>query len=203
MMRRSELKRKTPMNRSAISANLTAKLRARKCKTCLKSFSPEREKQIVCSDLCAELHGKVQTEKQERKADKARKEKLNNHTYYLDLTQAVINRYVNIRDRGKPCISCGKPDQGVRNASHYKARGSNSALRYNLFNISSSCYRCNVPLSGNIAGYIPGLKAKYGAERLEWLDNHPRSREYSREYLERMREIFTKKAKRLIKRMED
>ncbi len=138
--------------------------------------------------------------KRERLDDIARRDNLRSNEDEADLTQSVVNGYVNVRDAGKPCISCDKPDVGVRNASHFKSRGSNSALRFNLWNIHSACYSCNMKKGGNIHGYRPRLEAKIGADKVEWLDNHPRSREYSKEYLRRMRAIFAKKTRRLQRR---
>ena len=56
---------------------------------------------------------------------------------------------------------------------------------------------------GNINEYRPALIKKIGAEKVEYLDNASRSREYTKEYLARLQKIMIKKIKRLEKRMEN
>lgn len=181
-------------------AKLSIPVRKRKCAVCKTPFAQYRSLETWCSGDCAVILAKEKIAKAERKDIAVRREKLKSPSDHARPAQTSVNRYVNCRDSGKPCISCGKPDRGVRNASHYKSRGSNSALRFNLWNIHSACYRCNCELSGNIAGYRGGLIDRYGIERVEWLDNHPRSREYSPEYCKRITRIFNKKFSRMKKR---
>jgi hypothetical protein len=192
----------------AMTLQRSAKPKPRKCAICRTQFMQLHSFHKLCGKLdCGIAFGEKSREKSLRIAAKAeradiraRKDKRKTPSERAEPAQASINRYVNIRDHGKPCISCGKPDRGVRNASHYKSRGSNSALRFHLWNITSACYRCNKELSGNIAGYIAGLNDRHPG-RIEWLNNHPRSREYPAEYLKRITRIFNKKALRAEKRI--
>ena len=87
---------------------------------------------------------------------------------------------------------------GIWTASHFKSVGSNSALRFNAWNIHKGCEQCNLFKSGNIAEYEKRLVLKVGSERVDWLKCHNRSREYSKEYLMRLQAI----ARRWIKRRE-
>lgn len=206
--------RKSPMSPTGIlrTASVQKKQRTTKCKAkgCTVRFVPDKPWITWHDENCGAAIGleklakiKAAKLKADRKDFARRKEAIKTPADHKKPAQSAVNRYVNLRDRDKPCISCGKsPYLGVRHASHYKARGSNSALTYNLYNINSSCYSCNVANSGNIPGYRKGIIEKYDADRLEWLDNHPRSRDYSNEYHHRIARIFTKKAKRLIKRRE-
>jgi hypothetical protein len=155
-----------------------------------------------CSPECAEIFGREQTKKQvakkEREETKVRKEKITPHKHFLDMTQRVVNKYVLTKFADLPCVACGKsPYDGVRHASHFKSRGSNSYLRFNLWNIWPCCYSCNFKKSGNIHEMRKGLIEIIGIEKLEFLDNAPRVRIYEKEYLERMRRIFAKKTRRL------
>lgn len=175
---------------------------SKKCKICRK---PNRPFRTTCSIECeAELglrlldKAKRAEAKQVRAVDKARKEKLKKPSYFLDLTQSVINKYVTTKHKDLPCVACGKsPYDGVRHASHYKSRGSNSFLRFHLWNIWPCCYSCNVKKSGNIHQMRKGLIELIGIEKVEYLENAPRVRKYEKEYLERMRRIFAKKTRRL------
>ena len=113
-----------------------------------------------------------------------------------------INRIARIRDKDMPCISCDRPHSwnGQWHASHYKSVGSNSALRFNLSNIHKACSICNNHLSGNIAEYARRLPDRIGMERFRFIENHPRERKYSREYLIRLKAVAMRWCKRLERR---
>lgn len=131
------------------------------------------------------------------------KPKKSERSYYLEQAQISVNRYVRLRDRGKPCISCDKPYSHLeeRHASHYKSVGSNSALRFNLWNIHASCVDCNIYLSGNIENYTPRLMEKIGKRKVDWLlaQNHPVK--YNIDYLKRLKSVFDKKATEKLKNL--
>lgn len=179
---------------------------SKKCRICRQ---PNRPFRTTCSIECeAELGLKLLEKakraeaKQVRALDKARKEKLKKPIEYANDAQKAVNLYVKWRDWGKPCVSCGTPHRFdvKRDASHLKSRGSNSALRFHLWNLHMSCVRCNMQLSGNIAEYYPRLIERIGAEKVEFLHNSPRTKRFSIEYLIRLKEVFMKKAKRQEKR---
>lgn len=178
--------------------------RMRRCKVCRSLFVPRSITHKACGPGCAVVVAQDERKAVERKTDRARKVAMKRPSDYAAAAQVVVNRYVNLRDRDKPCVSCGKPaaSGGVRNASHFKSVGSNSALRFHLWNIHSSCYRCNVQLSGNLGEYYPRLIERIGAEKVEFLQYAKRERRYTVDYLQRMQRIFTKKAKRLLRRSE-
>jgi len=191
------------------------KKKRRKCaiKTCRAEFEPRSISHKVCGkEECAIAWGLQEREKrlakvakEERAATKRKKQEIKTRTEWADEAQDVVNRYVNLRDWGKPCISCDKPHTygSVRNASHYKSRGAYSAIRFHLWNIHSSCYRCNKELSGNISEYRPRLIAKIGIDKVEFLENHERVRKYSVEYLQRIKKIFAKKVRRLERKLNE
>jgi hypothetical protein len=161
-----------------------------------------------CSDDCAVVIAldklakqKAAKAKAERAADRKRKEEGMPHKERLELVQKLANRIAVLRDWHDGCISCDKGASwqgGAWHGSHYKSVGSNSALRFNLLNIHKACSQCNWHRAGNIADYEPRLAMKIGAERLDWLKHHARSREYTTEYLMRYAAI----ARRWIKRRE-
>lgn len=194
---RSPMKRSTPTK----EARPQKGPRARKCSVCRESFAPSGL-QVVCSVPCAITHAETIRKRKDAKERKEGLAKLRTRSDHAALTQKAVNRYVNLRDRDKPCISCGKPAAagGVRNASHFKSVGSNSALRFHLWNIHTSCYRCNVELSGNLGEYYPRLIERIGAAKVEWMQTTKRERRYEIDELQRIQQIFTKKAKRLERR---
>lgn len=213
LKRSGELKRtafKQPMARTAKPA--TGKPKPKKCanRACRAPYQPDPKHPFItwCSGDCAAIIGmervakmKAARAKAERAADRKRKEEGMPHKDRLEAVQKLANRIAVLRDWNDGCISCDKGPEwqgGAWHGSHYKSVGSNSALRFNLFNISKACSQCNWHKAGAIADYAPRIALKWGVDRLEWLNNHPRSREYSTEYLMRYAAI----ARRWIKRRE-
>ena len=124
----------------------------------------------------------------------------NDRGYWLEKAQGSFNAWVRARDKGLPCISCGKPDNGdVRHASHFKSRGANSFLRYHPMNVNASCVKCNVYNSGALDGYTLGIIEKYGIEALEYLNTASRVKRYDISYLKRLDTVCRKLAKRAVK----
>jgi hypothetical protein len=115
--------------------------------------------------------------------------KQNDRQRQLELTQSAVNKLCLLLDKGLPCISCGRPDGGPRkrNASHFKSRGSNSALRFDLANIHASCVVCNLYQSGNIEGYRSGLAQRHGSAMVDYLDLAPRVKDWTPQELIEMR----------------
>jgi len=185
----------------------------RKCRFCKTEIPPKKladrwQAAGFCNlDHMAE-YGKQkaleQRERQQRKAIKEKKEKLKTKSDKLRELQTIVNQYIRLRDQGLPCISCGKLDNGThqRHASHYRSVGSNSFLRFNTHNIHASCAQCNTYKSGAIGDYRIGLIQRYGVHIPEMLENAPRSRTYSDEWIERAKKIFRRKI-RLYKRLRD
>lgn len=184
------------------AASKERKPNMRKCKICRTQFPPRSMTHKACTPECAAELVKSDRERLERKDIAKRKAALKKPSEYASNAQDAVNKYVKWRDWGKPCVSCGKPHNFdvTRNASHLKARGSNSFLRFHLWNINMSCVQCNKDKAGNVAEYIPRLAKRIGQDKVDFLLNAPRSREYSIEYYLRINRIFTKKAKRMESR---
>ncbi|KTJ33745.1 hypothetical protein ASU86_00610 [Enterobacter hormaechei subsp. steigerwaltii] len=205
-----------------------AKLPRRKCahKACRQWFHPVRDGQVVCSFECASAIGKEQTakareaakqkeaqrqrteEKAGRQRRKAKRESLKSKSQWDKEAQSAFNRYIRIRDEGKPCVSCGNPLIGESNyltgsaidASHYRSRGAASHLKFNVFNVHSACTRCNRQLSGNAVEYRIRLIERIGLERVERLEADYAPRRFDVTYLKRVKAIFSRRANALMKR---
>jgi 5-methylcytosine-specific restriction endonuclease McrA len=184
----------------------------RKCRTCkihIPSFAKSEtvyQKRGCCGEECALEFGKLAIQKKHEKVckaqTKARKDKIKTKTEWLTEAQAAVNAYVRIRDRGKPCVSCGKPDNGThqRHASHYRSVGACSRLRFNLKNVYASCQQCNTSKSGNLLEYRIRLKARYGESLVEWLESQNEPKRFEIEYLKRLKALFNKKTRVIKKR---
>ena len=130
---------------------------------------------------------------------KADKERIKKAGDYIKEAQAAVNRYVRARDYGKPCISCGSmPEQkrgGTMDAGHYRSRGAASHLRFNVFNISSQCVKCNRYNSGNAVDFRIELIKRIGPDRVDRLENDNDPRKFTIDYLKRIKKIFSKRAR--------
>ncbi|UZJ58577.1 recombination protein NinG [Pseudomonas sp. KU26590] len=189
---------------------------ARKPKTCANpecatKFVPAKLGQKVCGWACGlaiapanQDRARKSLAQVERKEIKVRKEKLKSKSDYAKEAQAVINRYVRLRDAHLGCISCSKPATwgGQWHCSHFRSVGAAPHIRFNLWNMNKSCSQCNSHLSGNLAGYRPALIEKIGQERVDWLECNQAIARHDIPYLKRLKAIFTKKSKRLEERNE-
>lgn len=188
----------------------------RTCKNpdCRSRYMPTLPRQKACSPECAVVVGRIGRDKKleaigrsrlrkERQDDKEARERLSTINQLLASAQAEVNRYVRLRDHFDGCISCDKPPEwgGQWHASHFKSRGSNASLRFNLLNIHKSCSECNGPKHGNLLEYRERLILKKGQPLVDWLESHPRSRRYDRDYLLRLKKVFSKKSNILEKRL--
>ena len=135
---------------------------------------------------------------------KAKLDSLKTASDYIKEAQVAFNAYIRVRDKNKPCISCGcLPGDTVQggkfDAGHYRSRGSASHLRYHLLNCHSQCVKCNRYLSGNVVEYRKGLIARIGAERVEQIEVGNNPRKFTIDYLKRVKKIFNYR-KRLYER---
>ena len=128
------------------------KLSRRKCKVCGEYFVPkfhdirirwccpehgailameEREKEKVKA-AAKRIKERKEKERADRRDLKARKVALKTNPQWRSEAQTAFNRYVRLRDAGKPCISCGRlPEQkfgGTMDCGHYRTRGAAAHL---------------------------------------------------------------------------
>lgn len=139
--------------------------KAKLCKVCGKEFLPYTTTQPVCQISCLMEYN---SEKEVKKRVKQMKKDLLTHKDYLNILQVVFNKYIRIRDAGKPCISCGcKVTEG--HASHLFSVGAYPNLRFNEFNVNLSCIECNLHKHGNIAEYTLRLPERIGQDNFNKL----------------------------------
>jgi hypothetical protein len=191
-------------------------IKPKKCKApgCGKHFKPNMTTQKVCSIACAKAMAKdpklqkiaaKAITKQKREDLQERREKLKTRADYAKEAQAAINRYVRLRDAHLGCISCSKPAswQGQWHCSHFRSVGAAPHLRFNLWNMNKSCSACNNFLSGNIMAYRPALIEKIGQAKVDWLECNSDVARHDIPYLKRVKAVFSKKVRRIEKRLEE
>ena len=192
-----------------------AKTRKCKAKDCHNRFEPSKPFIEWCSDDCAALIGVARLDK--IKASQARKErvetkrkldKIKTKSDWLKEAQKAFNLYIRLRAIrfGHTCISSGTPLQisgigGGFDAGHYRSIGSAPHLRFNLNNVWGQSKQDNRYGSGASFEYRRGLIERRGIEIVEGLEANDEFRKYDIPYLIRIKDIFTRKAKRMKARI--
>jgi len=83
----------------------------------------------------------------------------------------VCHEYIRLRDKGKPCISCGQPWHSDFQAGHYYKAELFSTLKYVEYNIHSQCQGCNLRKEGNLSQYAVNLPKRIGNQKYLELKN--------------------------------
>lgn len=186
--------------------------RIKTCKVCRAKFESRQPMATVCSPGCAltlAQSKRAKAEKvaqvQERRADKAKREKLKTKGEWTREAQAAFNAFIRARDAGQPCICCGRTSMGATSggewdAGHYRSRGSAPHLRFDERNVHAQLKQCNRYDSGNVVGYRLGLIARIGLAAVEALEADQLPRHYSIEQLRGIKAHYTSLARALKKR---
>lgn len=134
----------------------------RKCLHCKLRFEPYRPNQVVCSGTCAAHYAALKSKLKAKKEKKEAKEKLKTRTDHLKELQVIFNKYIRLRDKDKPCISCDRPLAGKYDAGHFMSCGSHPNLRFMETNVHGQCVHCNQHKHGNILEYSLRLPKRIG-----------------------------------------
>lgn len=170
-----------------------------RCKHCKEKFIPIRFNMKYCIETeCLRAFSEEIKQKTWKETKTRMKTELKTTQDWLKEAQVVFNRYINIRDKGLPCISCSKPIKGRVNASHFWNANNHHNVRFDEDNVHSSCITCNQFLSGNLLEYRTRLCSKIGQERFDQLEE---KRHVTKKWTtEELKEII-KKYKDLIRDM--
>lgn len=183
-------------------------MQCRQCKTRIEKDAKPFKTPLLsfCDVLCATAYARAKQDRaRATKEAKARREyrdvtaslkkaySATDVRHNLKLTQTVFNKFIRLRDKNDPCISCDQsPHQGRRHASHYRSVGACSVLRFNEANVHASCAQCNSMKSGNITEYRIRLVKKIGAAKVDWLECQNEPRRYTCEELIELRAKYAK-----------
>lgn len=173
---------------------LNTKIKQKKCRYCKEKFTPFNSLQPFCwESKCMEEHNKIEREKRARKAK--RDFKKTDKPHITNTAQDTVNEYIRLRDKYKPCCSCGTFKDMQFHAGHYQNVGGHKQLRFYTLNIHKQCSVCNNWRSSNREQYRPFMVNKYGLGFVEKLESNQERGNYSIEYLERLIKVFRKKIK--------
>jgi hypothetical protein len=172
-----------------------------RCKNCKDKFEPIRFLHKYClKDECVRAFVAEAKEKQWKQTKTRMKADLKTTSDWLKEAQVVFNKYINLRDKGRPCISCGKQIKGRVNASHFWNANNHHNVRFDEDNVHSSCINCNQFLSGNLLEYRTRLCSKIGQERFNKLEEKRHvTKKWSKDELELLIKKYKQKTKELEK----
>ncbi|WP_310736751.1 recombination protein NinG [Roseateles terrae] len=213
-MKRSAPMKRTPFKAKPPEAGQQPGKKPVKCKApgCQNRFVRRSMTHKACGPDCAAVLGRLANEKaaaraalEDRRQTRAQLEDLKTVPQLKKEAQAAFNRWVRLRDAGRPCISCGAPPPDLtklhagRDAGHYRSTGSADHLRFHEDNCHAQCVKCNQWGAGMAVDYRLGLIARIGAGRVEALECNNGSTKWTREQLRQVRDTYRLKARALEK----
>ena len=135
------------------------------------------------------------------KAEKQMKER-KSLSYLLESTKNACHKYIRLRDKGKPCISCGNAWKPNFQAGHFYKAELYSLLRFNEWNINGQCEQCNLRKEGNLNPYSVNLPKRIGQEKFKELKQIAEKQNlkvqyWDKEELKKTRKYYQTKIKEL------
>jgi len=182
-------------------------VKPKRCKQCNEPFTPQRMGQKVCGPACAIPFARNQSAKAQevlakagRIADRAKREALKTRSDWIKDAQREFNKYIRLRDAGRPCICCDRPlgeDQpgGAYDAGHYRSVGSAPHLRFDERNVHAQRKQCNLWGAGRAVDYRLGLIKRIGIDAVQALESDQSPRRYTIEDLKHIVQTYRAKAK--------
>lgn len=158
-----------------MTKQLTRTCRAPNCRT---KFNPKGTTQVCCHYVCVLEYMKWLQERKLknegvilRRKNKLLEEKIRSHSGWLQILQKLFNRWVVLRDKTLPCISCGTTKDVMYSCGHFYTVGSYPNLRFDPDNTHKQCLNfCNKNQHGNLAEYRPNLIRKIGQKKFDELE---------------------------------
>ena len=172
-------------------------IKLKKCKACGERFQVFTSTQKACSIKCSIELVKQDKDKAFRKETKRLKEKIKSRSEWLKDAQTVFNKFVRLRDKNEPCISCQRHHTGQYHAGHYRSVGSAPELRFEELNNNKQCSVCNNHLSGNLIPYRVNLVKKIGVDKVEWLEGKHEPKKYTIDQIKEIIKLYKQKIKDL------
>lgn len=141
------------------------------------------------------------------KETKRRRASIKPKNTILNEAQTAFNAYIRYRDKDLPCINTGQPveyDGNASDAAHFVSRAANNAMRFDMRNVNKSTKASNKHQEKYIHEYRNNLIKKLGEVRFKQFEDDCRyykthQRNFSKQYLERIKRVFRKKLRVLKK----
>ena len=139
----------------------------------------------------------------EKEKIKAMKDNIKTLSQYEADAKKSFQKFIRLRDKDLPCISCNNSNTTDWAGGHYFSAGMYSGLMFDERNCHKQCNNnCNKHLSGNLLEYRKGLILRYGMDfvnQLESESNEKRNFKYTKEQLIVKKLQYDIKIKELLK----
>lgn len=175
-----------------------------KCRQCKTETTQKYGLFYLCSPQCgfeyskrAQDKARAKKEAQSKREHRQKKEALKTRSEWMREAQTEFNKFVRMRDKDLPCISCGRFHQGQYHAGHYLSVGAHPELRFEELNVWRQCMPCNAHLSGNLVNYRINLIQKIGLEKVEWLEGPHEPLKLTIEQIKEIKANYRQKQKEL------
>ncbi len=117
-------------------------------------------------------------------------------------TQDLFNKYIRLRDKGKPCISEGIPYKSDFEAGHCFPVSTYAGLRFDFDNCHGQSVLGNRHKDGNQSDYLTNLPGRIGEERTKALikraqDYKRNGHRFTREFLDDLQKDLKQRIKQL------
>ena len=171
------------------------KARRRKCKSCREWFKPVADNHWACKPECGVALAKAAIEKAHRFRLREAKAKAKTRGDHLREAQAAFNKWIRLRDKDLPCVSCGRHHEGQYHAGHYRSIGGSPALRFDEANCHKQCAPCNNWKHGNLTPYRVELLKRIGADEVARLEGPQEPLKLTIDELKRLKAKYMKLAR--------
>lgn len=173
------------------------------CRKCFTTwlYSTEEGKEVISKTILKVQKPRLEAEES---LNKELQQRINRKsiTTLLNQVKNYCHKYVRLRDKNKPCVSCGIPYKSDFDAGHYYKAELYSDLKFNENNIHGQCIKCNRMNEGNLNEYSISLPKRIGIDLFNELktkaeNSKKKSFKWDREELERLRDYYRNKIKEL------
>lgn len=162
---------------------------------------------IACMTNYARTKQIATSKKKQRAEHVKQKAAIKHRSKHLSEAQTAFNEYVRYRDRKLPCINTGvfvSHDGNDSDAAHFISRAANPAMRFDLRNVHKSTKASNSNQEKYIHDYRENLIKRLGEERFKQFEDDCKywkthKRTFDIKYLMRIKKIFRKKKRILMK----
>lgn len=161
--------------------------------------TPEGKELLDKSTIRAKRKVSAEKKKIEWRKKKEWKQKHKSIAKLVNEARIPFQKWIRLRDKNLPCISCGNNYADIYDAGHYYKAELFTGMIFNEMNVHKQCRKCNSFLGGNESQYRKGLIRRYGQDyvfELDQISNARRTYRYSRQELIDIKQRYQEKLRK-------
>ena len=146
----------------------------------------------------------LKAQKPRKELERAKRDRKENSSLgtLIKNTATICHKYIRLRDKYKPCISCLEPWNDTHQAGHYYKAELFSTIKLHELNINGQCVGCNIRKDGNESLYRVNLPQRIGEDKFKELNDlalldKKLNHKWDRTTLEEIRNYYKLKIKEL------